>query len=106
MSSTKHKKSKPTFTNKQKKAVIMHKENNSQLSQANLKQLKTIPLQKGRKHIIIEKAKQFTGLMNIPEEDASVDNDIINAAIPRLRKILKEYNLKDIYNMDETSLFY
>ncbi|CAG8673457.1 1414_t:CDS:2, partial [Dentiscutata erythropus] len=39
-------------------------------------------------------------------EDASLDNNIVAIAIPQLRKVLKEYNLKNIYNMDKTGLFY
>ncbi|CAG8592001.1 24659_t:CDS:2 [Racocetra persica] len=81
MSSTKYKESKTTLTNKQIKAIITHKEKNPQLSQANLT---------NKKH----------------EVDASVDDDIVNAAIPQLKEILKGYDLKDIYNIDETGLFY
>ncbi|CAG8715027.1 21449_t:CDS:2, partial [Gigaspora rosea] len=39
-------------------------------------------------------------------EDASVDDDVVADAIPKLREVLKGYDLKDIYNMDETGLFY
>ncbi|CAG8595337.1 7626_t:CDS:2 [Dentiscutata erythropus] len=82
--------------------------------------------------ILIEKAKTFAKLLKIPEsnfkfsyrwlfkfkkkhgleqlkkhgEDASVDDNQVTIAISQLREVLKEYNLKDIYNMDETGLFY
>ncbi|CAG8681177.1 20259_t:CDS:1 [Gigaspora rosea] len=82
--------------------------------------------------IIVEKAKSFAESLNIPEddlkfshgwlykfkqrhglkritkhgEDASVDEEVIGTAIPDLRETLKDYDLKDIYNMDETGLFY
>ena len=39
-------------------------------------------------------------------EEASVDEDVIATAIPKLRELLEKYDLKDIYNMDETGLFY
>ncbi|CAG8819243.1 8220_t:CDS:1, partial [Dentiscutata erythropus] len=39
-------------------------------------------------------------------EDASVDDDVIATAIPKLRKLLAKFELKDVYNMDETGLFY
>ncbi|CAG8760496.1 2155_t:CDS:1, partial [Racocetra persica] len=39
-------------------------------------------------------------------EDASVDNTIIIVAISKLKEILEKYDLKDIYNIDETRLFY
>ncbi|CAG8758310.1 21278_t:CDS:2, partial [Racocetra persica] len=78
--------------------------------------------------IIVKKAKSFAKSLNIPEdnhkfshswlykfkqrhrlkritkhgEDASVDEKVIRTAIPDLRETLKDYNLKDIYNMDET----
>jgi arginine repressor len=80
--------------------------------------------------IIIEKAKNFARLLNISDfkfsngwlqkfkqrhglkkitkhgEDASVDEEAVEITLPQLRAILKEYNLRDIYNMDETGLFY
>lgn len=82
--------------------------------------------------VIIEKAKNLAKLFHISEndfkflhgwlykfkkrhslkrivkhgEDASVDDAVIEEALPQLREILKEYDLKDIYNMDETGLFY
>ena len=39
-------------------------------------------------------------------EDISADHTAATAAIPQLRELLEEYNLSDIYNMDETGLFY
>ncbi|CAG8819754.1 20227_t:CDS:1, partial [Gigaspora rosea] len=82
--------------------------------------------------ILIEKAKSFAQILRIPEgdlkfshgwlfkfkkrhslgqitkhgEDASVDEDVVATAIPKLRELLRKYDLKDIYNMDETGLFY
>ncbi|CAG8799050.1 17741_t:CDS:2 [Gigaspora margarita] len=82
--------------------------------------------------ILIEKAKKFTKSLNIPNsnlkfsqgwlykfkkrhglgqikkhgENASVDDNVVADAIPKLREVLKGYDLKDIYNMDETGLFY
>ncbi|CAG8709973.1 32718_t:CDS:1, partial [Gigaspora margarita] len=78
--------------------------------------------------IIVEKAKTFARLLDIPKgdfkfssgwlqkfkkrhrlkkitkhgEDAFVDEEAVEIAIPQLRELLKEYDLKDIYNMDET----
>ncbi|CAG8727715.1 1749_t:CDS:2 [Cetraspora pellucida] len=59
-------------------------------------------------HSWLYKFKKRHGLKQIVkhEEDASVDDAIIEEALPRLREILKEYDLKDIYNMNETGLFY
>ncbi|CAG8843652.1 23496_t:CDS:2 [Gigaspora margarita] len=34
-------------------------------------------------------------------EDMSVDDNVVAATIPQLKKLLKEYDLKDIYNMDD-----
>lgn len=39
-------------------------------------------------------------------ESGSVDEASITDALPRLREILDKYEWKDIYNMDETGLFY
>ncbi|CAG8812833.1 35126_t:CDS:2, partial [Gigaspora margarita] len=66
--------------------------------------------------ILIEKAKTFAKMLKIPdsdlkhdlekikkhEEDSSVDDNVVAIAISPLRDVLKEYNLKDIYNMDKT----
>ncbi|CAG8811679.1 27558_t:CDS:2, partial [Gigaspora margarita] len=48
--------------------------------------------------------KQRHGLKRITKygEDASVDEEVIRTVIPNLRETLKDYNLKNIYNMDET----
>ncbi|CAG8452718.1 16651_t:CDS:2 [Gigaspora rosea] len=80
--------------------------------------------------IIIEKAKAFAQMLQIPDlefsqgwlykfknrpglgrvkkhrEDALVDEDFIANAISKLKELLGHYDLKDIYNMDETRLFY
>lgn len=82
--------------------------------------------------IITEKAKTFAKLLNIPEaqlkfstgwlsrfkkrhgiakiklhgEDALADVDAAAVAIPELNRLLAQYHLQDIYNMDETALFY
>ncbi|CAG8842888.1 11958_t:CDS:1, partial [Racocetra persica] len=82
--------------------------------------------------ILTEKAKAFANLLNIPEgqlkfssgwlsrfkkrhgiakiklygEDASADVDAAAAAIPKLNRLLAQYHLQNIYNMDETALFY
>ncbi|CAG8580616.1 4776_t:CDS:2 [Cetraspora pellucida] len=36
--------------------------------------------------------------------DVSVNDAVVAAAISKLKELLKEYDLKDIYNMDKTSL--
>ncbi|CAG8746419.1 523_t:CDS:2 [Gigaspora margarita] len=69
-------KNKTTFTNKQRKDIIEFKNNNPNTS--NIK-----------KH----------------SEDASVDDNIVADAIPKLREVLKEYELKDIYNMEKQTCF-
>ncbi|CAG8464699.1 2157_t:CDS:2 [Gigaspora rosea] len=82
--------------------------------------------------ILVEKAKGFAKILNIPDsslkfsngwlakfkkrnnimhrtkhgEEASADHIAITFAIPQLRELLEGYELKDIYNMDETGLFY
>jgi Tc5 transposase DNA-binding domain len=82
--------------------------------------------------ILIEKARHFARLLNIPEdqfkssagwlekfkkrhrivkvkwhgEEASADHLAADAAIPELKELLIEYSKDDIYNMDETGLFY
>jgi hypothetical protein len=82
--------------------------------------------------ILKEKAKQFAKLLNISEdefkfstgwlakfkkrhgitkvkrhgESASADHTAADIAIPEFRELLTQYNLQDIYNMDETGLFY
>ena len=82
--------------------------------------------------ILMQKAKDFSQLLNIPDDDfkfssgwlskfkkrhglkqvkkhgeaASADNAAIVKTIPKLKEILKSYDLKDIFNMDETGLFY
>ncbi|CAG8489193.1 2143_t:CDS:2 [Dentiscutata erythropus] len=54
------------------------------------------------------KFKRRHGLEQIKKhgEDSSVDDNVVAIAVPQLKEILKEYSLKDIYNMDETGLFY
>ncbi|CAG8731540.1 22072_t:CDS:2 [Cetraspora pellucida] len=78
--------------------------------------------------ILIEKAKTFAQMLEIPDlkfsqgwlykfkkryglgrvkkhgEDASMDDAVVAAAIPKLKELLEEYDPKDIYNMDETGL--
>jgi len=39
-------------------------------------------------------------------ESGSVDNTALNESLPNLLQITDQYNLKDIFNMDETGLFY
>jgi hypothetical protein len=82
--------------------------------------------------IIVEKAKQFANQLKITEdnitfshgwlrcfknrnkiksiktcgESGSVNNTIVEAAIPELTALLEQYNPNDIYNFDETALFY
>ncbi|CAG8507673.1 10705_t:CDS:2 [Scutellospora calospora] len=77
--------------------------------------------------ILIEKAKSFAKLLKIPNnslkfshgwlykfkkrhgisqiiqhgEDASVDDNVVATAIPKLRELLAKFELKDVYNMDE-----
>ncbi|CAG8811077.1 28941_t:CDS:2 [Gigaspora margarita] len=82
MSSKKHK-DKTTLNNEQRKEVIEHKEKHPSISHIDLASWIT-------KH----------------GEEASVDDNIIATAIPKLRELLGKYNLKDIYNIDETGLFY
>ncbi|CAG8797264.1 9532_t:CDS:1, partial [Cetraspora pellucida] len=49
------------------------------------------------------KFKKKHGLNQITKHDknASMDDTVIIATISKLREILKKYNLKDIYNMNE-----
>jgi hypothetical protein len=82
--------------------------------------------------ILIEKAKHFAQLLNISKdqfkfstdwlekfkkrykitkvkrhgEDASANHLAANNAVSELKELLAEYNKNDIYNMDETGLFY
>ena len=46
------------------------------------------------------------GVMAIIGESGSVDKDLIERARIEIRKILDKYSLDDIYNLDETALFY
>jgi hypothetical protein len=39
-------------------------------------------------------------------ESGSVDMNAINLALPGIRQMLDQYAWKDIYNMDETGLFF
>jgi len=39
-------------------------------------------------------------------ESGSVDMNVVNLALPRIRQLLDQYAWKDIYNMDETGLFF
>ncbi len=39
-------------------------------------------------------------------ESGSIDMNAINLALPGIRQLLDQYAWKDIYNMDETSLFF
>ncbi len=39
-------------------------------------------------------------------ESGSVDMNAINLALPRIRQLLDQYAWKDIYNRDETSIFF
>ncbi len=39
-------------------------------------------------------------------ESGDADTEIIEESLPRIRTILDQYALADIYNMDETGLFY
>lgn len=39
-------------------------------------------------------------------ESGDVDMELVESARPGIREILDQYSLSDIYNMDETSLFY
>ncbi|CAG8786906.1 14501_t:CDS:2, partial [Dentiscutata erythropus] len=39
-------------------------------------------------------------------EDALADYSAADASIPKLQNLLSQYNIQDIYNMDETVLFY
>ncbi|CAG8703595.1 1989_t:CDS:1, partial [Gigaspora margarita] len=81
---------------------------------------------------LVEKAKSFAQKLNIPESDLKfsyswlykfkkwhslgqitkhseevfVDENIIAITIFKVRELLEKYNLKDIYNIDETELFY
>ncbi|CAG8581299.1 15156_t:CDS:2 [Cetraspora pellucida] len=134
MSSTNPKETKTTLTNEQRKAIIVHKDKNPNINAIGenplAKRQRTVQhldledmlyewiLQSQdciilSDDVIIKKAKNLAKLFHISEndfkfshEDASVDDAIIAEALPRLREILKEYDLKDIYNMDETGLFY
>jgi hypothetical protein len=39
-------------------------------------------------------------------ESGSVDMNAVNLALPGIRQLLDQYAWKDIYNMDETGLFF
>jgi hypothetical protein len=39
-------------------------------------------------------------------ESGSVDMNVVNLAVPGIRQLLDQYAWKDIYNMDETGLFF
>jgi len=39
-------------------------------------------------------------------ESGFVDMNAVNLALPRIRQLLDQYAWKDIYNMDETGLFF
>jgi hypothetical protein len=39
-------------------------------------------------------------------ENGSVDMNAVNLALPGIRQLLDKYTWKDIYNMDETGLFF
>ncbi len=39
-------------------------------------------------------------------ESGFIDMNVVNLALPRIRQLLDQYAWKDIYNMDETSLFF
>jgi len=56
----------------------------------------------------LSKFKKRHGLKQVKKhgEAASADNAAIVKTIPELKEILKSYDLKDIFNMDETGLFY
>ena len=82
--------------------------------------------------ILLEKAKQFGQKMNIQDhnftysscwlgrfkarynislrnkegESESADLTLINSELPRLKEKIKKYDLNDVFNFDETALFY
>jgi len=39
-------------------------------------------------------------------DNGSVDMNVVNLALPRILQLLDQYAWKDIYNMDETGLFF
>lgn len=39
-------------------------------------------------------------------EDGSVNEEVVQEALPRLREVLDRYDWENIYNMDETGLYY
>ncbi|CAG8586295.1 1377_t:CDS:2 [Dentiscutata erythropus] len=39
-------------------------------------------------------------------EDASVDDPVVAATISKLKELLEKYDLKNIYNINKTELFY
>ncbi|CAG8755504.1 19684_t:CDS:2, partial [Gigaspora margarita] len=111
-------KNKTTLTNKQRKDIIEFKNNNPNTSNVDFVKwvkeefgLEVHPttigrLLKNKNDIGDNPSKKRQRTIKKHGEDASVDDNIVADAISKLREVLKEYKLKDIYNMDETGLFY
>jgi hypothetical protein len=45
-------------------------------------------------------------LHNTQRESASVDIDLVNQELPKLKQVINQFDLENVYNFDETALFY
>ncbi|CAG8784565.1 27512_t:CDS:2, partial [Dentiscutata erythropus] len=115
--------SKTTLTDKQRLEVIKHRnENPNKTHDDTIKWIKniynldiyhtTIGRLLKRKNDIKEgsSSKRIKPVqhkeLNYVLEDTLANHNAMNTAIPRLKILLAQYNLQDIYNMDKTALFY
>ncbi|CAG8839078.1 18580_t:CDS:2, partial [Gigaspora margarita] len=124
MSSNKQKE-KTTLSNQQRKKIIAFKKKNPNISYVDLVDWvkknvgpEVYPSTIG--HLIKnkdnigdnllakrQKTVQYPNLENsLLDEDAFINDNVVAAAISKLRRLLENYDLKDIYNMNETELFY
>jgi hypothetical protein len=52
------------------------------------------------------KTRHGIKLHNTQGKKASVDIDLVNQELPKLKQVINQFNLENIYNFDETVLFY
>ena len=52
------------------------------------------------------KARYNISLRNKEGESGSADLTLINNELPRLKEKIKKYDVNDVFNFDETALFY
>ncbi|CAG8803804.1 23989_t:CDS:2, partial [Gigaspora margarita] len=96
---------------KKKSKIILLQKDKEPSNIQNLKYITQVGSTKSRKSNFKQsnsdrKSKSFCSNIKKHREDASVDNAIVAAIIPKLKELLKEYDLKDIYNINKTRLFY